>query len=351
MGMLGITLQDLRFRKRQFLIAIAGAALVFAMTLLLAGLAAGFSFEIDQTVSSLGGQAWMVAAGSSGRVGALSPVPGSAELAAAAAPGVHDAQPVVIVPQAATVGSQTRSLVLVGAVPGGFDSPPLAAGHAVRSSGQAVVDRRFKLGIGGRFTVAGRPFTVVGIVSGKTLLGGVPDGYVSLADAQAVAFGGRPLVSAFVVQPVPRSSPPGLDVLSPAQVEARSLSAMSSPQSSIENSRIFSWVVAAVIVAAMVYVSALERTRDFAVLKALGSSSASLFWGLAIQAVLVSLFAAAVAAVVAHFLTGIFAQPVAIPVSAYVVLPVSAVVVGLLSSLVALRRAVSVDPAAAFAGA
>ena len=351
MGMLGITLQDLRFRKRQFVIAIAGAALVFAMTLLMAGLAEGFSYEIDQTVSSLGGQAWLVAAGSSGRVAALAPIPGPSELAAAATPGVHVAQPVVIVPQAATVGSQTRSLVLVGIIPGGFDSPPLVSGHGVRAAGEAVADSRFKLGLGGHFAVAGRRFTVVGTVSGKTLIGGIPDVYVPLGDAQAVAFGARPLVSAFVVEPVPRASPPGLAVLTAAEVEKRSLSAMSSAQSSIENSRLFSWVVAAVIVAAMVYVSALERTRDFAVLKALGSSSASLFVGLAVQAVLVSLFAAAVAAVIAHFMTGMFAQPVAIPLSAYVVLPISAIVVGLLSSLVALRRAVSVDPAAAFAGA
>ncbi|MDE3085508.1 MAG: ABC transporter permease, partial [Acidobacteriota bacterium] len=301
MGMLAITLQDLRFRKRQFLIAIAGAALLFAMTLLMAGLAAGFSFEIDQTVSSLGGQAWMVAAGSSARVAALAPIPGTAEPAVAATPGVKVAQPVAIVPQAATVGSATRSLVLVGVIPGGFDGPGLVSGRAVRSTGQAVVDRRLGLTIGQHFSVAGRRFTVVGTVADKTLIGGVPDVFVPLGDAQAVAFGGRPLVSAFVLGGVPRSAPPGLQVLSPAQVESQSLAAMASARSSIENSRIFAWVVAAVIVAAMVYVSALERTRDFAVLKALGSSSVSLFFGLAVQAVVVSLVAAVVAAAIAHF--------------------------------------------------
>ena len=40
--MLTITIQDLRFRARQFLIAVGGAGLIFAMTLLLSGLAAGF---------------------------------------------------------------------------------------------------------------------------------------------------------------------------------------------------------------------------------------------------------------------------------------------------------------------
>ncbi len=72
--------------------------------------------------------------------------------------------------------------------------------------------------------------------------------------------------------------------------------------------------------------------------------------GLAFQAVLVALIAAVIAVVLAQFMTGVFSQPVDFPSSAYVVLPVSAIVVGLLASLVALRRAVSADPAKAFAG-
>lgn len=120
--------------------------------------------------------------------------------------------------------------------------------------------------------------------------------------------------------------------------------------SSIGNSRAFMWVIAVFIVAALVYVTALERTRDFAVLKALGASSAMLFAGLVVQAVLVSLAAAAIAALVSNFMKGLFAQPVDIPTSAFVVLPVTALVVGILSSLAALRRAVSADPAVAFAG-
>jgi putative ABC transport system permease protein len=49
-------------------------------------------------------------------------------------------------------------------------------------------------------------------------------------------------------------------------------------------------------------------------------------------------------------MTGIFAQPIDYPASAYVTLPLSAVLVGLLASLIALRRAVGADPAKAFAG-
>jgi putative ABC transport system permease protein len=45
---------------------------------------------------------------------------------------------------------------------------------------------------------------------------------------------------------------------------------------------------------------------------------------------------------------GLFRQPVAIPASAFATLPGIAVGVGIVSSLVALRRVTSADPAAAF---
>jgi putative ABC transport system permease protein len=349
--MLAITLQDLRLRVRQFSIAVLGASLVFAMTLLLAGLAAGFDTEIHQTVAGMGAQGWVVAQGSSARIAALSPMPLTSVAAVLrGAPGVRRADPVIIVPQAANEAQGTTSIVLVGYVPGGLGSPAVVAGHGVTRRGEAVVDDRLGLGIGQRFVVSGRPFTVVGTVTGRTLFGGVPDAYVTVSDAAAAVFGGRPLVSAVLTTGTPRELPAGLAVVSNAAIENASRSQMASAVSSIDNSRDFMWFIAAVIVAALVYVSALERNRDFAVMKAIGSSSKALFFGLALQAVLVALVSAALAAVIANFMTGLFDQPVDIPRSAYVVLPVSALVVGLLASLVALRRAVSVDPAMAFAG-
>jgi putative ABC transport system permease protein len=348
--MLGITLHDLRFRARQFLIAIVGAGLVFAMTLLLAGLAAGFGVEVDQTVTGMGSQAWVVAQGSSGRISSLSPFPAFAEFPVTGSPGVRQADPVIVVPQAATVSRELRSIILVGYTPGGLGVPPVTTGRPVSANGEAVVDSRLDLGLGQRFGVSGHILTVVGTVSGRTLLGGIADAYVSLGEAQAIVFGGRPLVSAVLTTGVPRALPTGLTAMSNSQIESQSLAQMSSASSSIDNSRSFMWIIAAVIVAALVYVTALERTRDFAVMKALGASSEALFLGLAAQAVLVALAAAAIGAVMANFMSGIFAQPVDIPPSAFIVLPLSALVVGLLASLVALRRAISVDPAMAFAG-
>ena len=64
------------------------------------------------------------------------------------------------------------------------------------------------------------------------------------------------------------------------------------------------WFVAAAIVASMLYVAALERKRDFAVLKALGSSSrAALPAAWSLEAVVVTLLAAALAEILASLLT------------------------------------------------
>jgi len=348
---LGITLSDLRFRARQFLIAVLGAGLVFAMSMLLSGLANGFSVEINQTVQGFGADAWVIAQGSSGRLSALPPLEEFSVIGVLSVPGVRSAAPVVVQPKEATVAGSVASAVVIGSVPAVIDRVPLQSGRTTSASGEVIADTRLGAPVGTDIVMAGRTFRVVGVTSGRTLVGGLPDVYMSLSDAQAVCFNGLPVVSAFITHGTPGSLPKGLVSMSNAKVEAATLQAMKTGVSSINNSRIFMWFIAAIIVASLVYVTALQRTRDFAVLKALGCSSVRLFGGLALEAVIVSVAAALVGMALSNYMTGVFAQPVDIPINAFVVIPVSALVVGLLASLIALRRAVSVDPVTAFAGA
>ena len=273
--------------------------------------------------------------------------------AVAREPGVRQAAPVVVVTQPIRAnGNTTKTVNLVGYRPGsGLGGPGsvLISGHQVTGPGQAVVATLLQLGVGQRFSVASVSFTVVGVVAERSLFGGTANAYVTVGDVQKAVFGGHPLIGAVLVTGTPSSLPAGYTMLSNSQIQAASLDQMSAGVSSINASRYFMWVIAAIIVAALVYVTALERTRDFAVLKAVGATTALLFAGLAGQAVLVSLFAAIIGGVLSTFLTGIFPQPVYVPASAYIVLPLSAVVVGVLASMAALRRAASVDPASAFA--
>ena len=64
--MLTAALRDLQWRKRRFVIAIVGTGLVFAMTLVLTGLANGFRVEATRTVDALGVEAFLVKTGATG---------------------------------------------------------------------------------------------------------------------------------------------------------------------------------------------------------------------------------------------------------------------------------------------
>jgi putative ABC transport system permease protein len=104
------------------------------------------------------------------------------------------------------------------------------------------------------------------------------------------------------------------------------------------------------IVGSVVYLSALERMRDFAVFKAIGVPTRSIAAGLALQAIIVALLAAALGVVFAQVLAPLFPMIIVVPVYAYLALPAVAIAIGLLASIAGLRRAVAVDPALAFGG-
>ena len=68
-------LRDLQWRKRRFVIAIVGTGLVFAMTLVLTGLANGFGVEANRTVDALGLPNYLVKSGAPGPFLGSSPFP------------------------------------------------------------------------------------------------------------------------------------------------------------------------------------------------------------------------------------------------------------------------------------
>lgn len=345
-----MTFADLRYRYRQFLIAVIGAGVVLAMAILMSGLAAGFRVEIQRTVNAARADAWVMTDKSNGRLTSISTFSASAVTAIRHQPGVREAEGFILLPQeVATVDDQPHTVGFIGVVPRHLGAPLVTKGHPLDGRpGEAVADPGSGLSVGDRFRMGAHQFQVVGTVKDRSLDGGMPSVYVGIDDARSVAFGGQNLVTAIVTSGVPRHAPRGLQVLSNKYVEDQTLETLAGATSSIRNSRTLLWIVAAIIVAALIYVSALQRVRDFAVFKALGSSSGKLFASLCLQSIIVTLIAAGFGAVACNFLKGAFNQPVVIPTSAFVSLPIVAVAVGLLSSLVALRSATRADPVTAF---
>ena len=349
--MLSITLADLRFRYRQFLIAVIGTAVVLAMALLLAGLANGFRTELRDTVAAIGADRWILSPQAHGRITSVSAFDARVVREVGAEPGVTRADGIAILPQEVMRdGGKLVTVTVFGVTRGGLGMPVVHDGTTLGAGGQLVVDNRTHVARGSTIAFGNTSFDVVGTVDGRTINGGVPIVYMLLPDAQRALLGARPVVTAVVTKGAPTAAPAGLDLLTSKQVERETLTTLANAISSIENSRSMMWVIAAIIVAALIYVAALQRVRDFAVLKALGSSSRLLFVSLCLQAVIITLCGATLAVILSRFMTGVFEQPVDIPSTSYEWLPVVAVIVGIVASLVALRQATGADPAAAFAG-
>jgi len=149
---------------------------------------------------------------------------------------------------------------------------------------------------------------------------------------------------------MPLRSTSGFTALTDAQVRADLARPTAQAAETIKLIEYLLWLVAAGIIGAIVYLSALERRGDFAVLKAVGTPSSHLFFGLVIQAVLIALGAAIVGILVEIPMSGTSQMAVRLAQSNYLAVPVVAVIVGVVASVPPARRAARVDPALAFGG-
>jgi putative ABC transport system permease protein len=341
------TLRDLQWRRRRFMIAITGTALVFAMSLLLSGLAASFTLETDRTLKAVGGDVWIVKEGASGPFTAFSPVPETDAERVAAVEGVTEAQPIIYLHQ--TVGDEPKDINLFGVVPGTLGEPSPSKGRGLQGTGEALADSTLGADVGETVQMAGRDYEVVGVTKHTTLNGGIPTVFITLDDAQTL-LGGNAIASAIVATGAPAAPIDGLRVMTLDEARTDLLRPLKNASQSIDFVKILLWIVAACIIGSIVYLSAMERTRDFAVFKATGTSNGALGAGLALQAVILAIAAAVLASVIAILLAPVFPLPVEIPTSAFLILFGIAIVVGLLASLAGLRRAVKVEPALAFGG-
>jgi putative ABC transport system permease protein len=341
--------RDLQWRRRRMLIAVLGTSLVFAITLVLTGMSNGFEVEAQRLVDGLNADTWAVRSGAAGPFLGQMPFPERALDEVAAMRGVTDATPMVFGRK--TVGHPARDVNIFGAGGRGLSASQLDEGRHVAGRGEIVVSTRLGARLGGEIVVSGKRFKVVGRVRAWTAVAGVPNVLVSLQDAQEVVFGGMPLVSAVAVHGNPGATPNGIELIDNARAKADLLRPLGNGKSAITLVAYLLWIVAAAIVGSVIYVSTLERARDFAVFKATGTSSLSIVGDLAVQAIVLSIVAAAVGAVVATLIAPKFPLPVVVPPSAYLLLPVAAVFVGVVASGFGLRRAVTIDPALAFGSA
>lgn len=341
--MLLLTALDIRYRAIRFVVVTIGTALVFTLLFLMTGLIEQFNQEPFLMVDQVSSQDWAVPEGSSGPFTSSSTVRPDqvAQLG-----GI----PVLVARGTTEIAGEASEGIVLGLTDETMAGIPIVAGRAPAAELDTVVDETTGLEVGERFGLSGASFTVVGLTEDTTLLAGQPAIFVLLDDARDVMFGGAEATMAVLVEPGTASSVEGITILTAENVAEDALGPLESAVSSIDLIRILLWVVAAIIIGAVVYLSALERQRDFAVLLAVGGRTRQLASSLAIQAVFVALLAVGTAAALQAVVAPVFPLKVRVPAASLWQLPAVAVVVSLIAASAAMRRVRKTDPAAAFGG-
>ncbi|MBV8979825.1 MAG: hypothetical protein JO086_02895 [Acidimicrobiia bacterium] len=345
-----MSILDLAWRRRRFAVALVGTSVVLGLTLVLAGVNASFPNEAHRTIGAFHARSWVVPAGTSGPFMSSATLPASTASEFGADRG-GPATPVAVLRGTLEHGNDRPDVNILGVVPATFAAPPVVDGRAPLTKGEATAERSLGVGIGDVATVNGHAVRVVGLTSGLTYRAGVPSVYVTLDEAQAIAYGGQPLATTIAVQGSPPSLPTGLILRSNDETFRDVIAPIKNARKTITLVLALLWVVAALVIGSVVYLSTIDRVRDIAVFKAIGATDRSLLAGVVVQALLLALTACAVGIVLARVIAPMMPMRAEIAGWHRVLLVGVAVAVAAAASVTAVRRVLSIDPAFAFEGA
>ncbi len=350
--MIHVSLRDLQWRRRRYVIVVLVASLAFGLALLMSGVAHRLSQEGDDMLDLFGADRWVVPESVDGPFSTTQLLPAGAAAGIGEQAGVTAASPILI-GRTMVDGVPTN---VVGYDPSSAMLPAkLADARAGMTDPDApIVDELFEPGLGDRFELNGHDLTVAAEVEGTSFYYSMPTVFLPLPVVQDYLFAGEDVATAIVVQGSlddSGASSTVFDVLTEEDARADYERVLSSTGQTLGIINTLLWLMATGVVAAIVYVSVLERSRDFATLKAVGVSNRSLVGGLLAQSAALSLASAIAAVGVAKALSPSFGFPVTLPSGAYVQLLVVALSVGVVASLVGVRKITRIDPALAFGGA
>ena len=352
--MIRISLRDLQWRRRRFVIVVLVASLAFGLALVMTGVTNQLSNEGTNTVALFGADQWVVAEGVKGPFTSSQLIDEGLSGAIAAQPGVEAASPILV--GRTLIGDKDVNVVGYDPASGILPEKLADALTGVTNVDGAIADVRFDYGVGETFDLGGAPVPVVAQVRDTSFYFSMPTVFLPLPVVQRLLYADQDVASAIVVTgrltPGDAAALDGsVTLLGNDDVRADYDRVLKSTKDTIGIINTLLWLMAAGIVAAIVYVSVLERTRDFATLKAIGTSTRALVGGLIGQAAVVSVASALAAVGVARAISPTFSFPVSVPSGAYVQMLIVAMVVGVLASLAGIRRISRIDPALAFGGA
>jgi putative ABC transport system permease protein len=394
--------RDILHAWGKFVFTGIGLGLLIGVTLTMAGVYRGMVDDGKALLDNSGADLWVVQKDTLGPYAESSSVPDDSWRAIRAMPGVAQAANVTYLTMQVRKGDNDVRAMVVGIAPGQAGTagwpPYLVDGRQITHSHyEAVADIATGFAVGDRIRIRRNHYTVVGLTRRMVSSSGDPMVFVPLKDAQEAQFlkdndaivqsrrrtgensafnrpgvpglldaviasqSGNPYVNAVLVRVAPGHAPETvaesirrwkrLTVYTRPQMEGiliGKLIATSAKQ--IGMFLVILAVVSAAIVAFIIYTLTMDKIREIAVLKLIGTKNRTIAAMIMQQALVLGVIGFVVGKITASFAAPLFPKYVLlIPRDAGMGF-LGVMVICVLASLVAIRAALKVDPAEAVGG-
>ncbi|MBK8012422.1 MAG: ABC transporter permease [Deltaproteobacteria bacterium] len=403
---MNLAIRDVRRHLLRFVGTAAGLGLLLSVVVGMQGIYAGMVDDATILTRAMGADLWIVQRDTRGPFAESSRLDPTVERRAAAMPGVRSARPYTyqLIQREADGRVLRIALVGLGWPDDSGASLPIVRGRPLaQPHGEIIVDVSLGLSIGDSLVLAREAYRVVGLTKNALTSGGDSVAFLSVADAQLVAYEqpaeavvlerlrtverlrrtdlgrSQPALEDLVRDPRWRppalSSPPLAAVLVEAdrhrlgevKMMTKSWGDVSAYTQAEEEDLLLGGVVkrarmqiglftliltltASVIVAMVIYNLTLEKTHDLAVLKLLGAPRLRLLGFVLQQAWLLGALGYAFAFVIGELLFPLFPRRVVVTEIISVAAPAITMVIVTLASLLGLIHVQRIDPAGALEG-
>jgi putative ABC transport system permease protein len=396
---MNLALRDVRYRLGRFLITAVGLGLLLATVMAMGGVYQGLVIEALSIVRALGADLWVVQKDTNGPFAETSRIPDDLYRVIRAVPGVREASPVAFQSLQFRVGPKPFRVQLIGYRIGGLGGPPavVAGRPLLQTRYEMVIGGDARLPVGTEIRIGRLFFRVVGLTEGIVSNSGDPVAFISLQDAQEIQFSkaaeavrndrarldaelranpaltavppealapiaqNTHLANAVLVRLDPSADPHAVQAhierwnyyrtLTAAQQEellARSVIDRGRQQTLVMRAILL--VVSAVIIALIIYTMTLEKTRDIATLKVIGTPDRTIAALILQEAVALGVLGFAIGAVVIGRTAQYFPRRTVIVASdQYVLLGIVAGIC-VVASVLGISKALRVDLATALGG-
>ncbi len=376
--MISLAGRDILHAWGKFVFTGIGLGLLIGVTLTMAGVYRGMVDDGLVLLDNSGADMWVVQQDTLGPYAEPSSLPDDIWRSIRLMPGVAEAANVTYLTMQVAKGGEDVRATVVGIAAGGSGTvgwpPYLVAGRQItRGHYEAVADIASGFGLGDSLQIRRNTYEVVGLTRRMVSSSGDPMVFIPLKDAQEAQFlkdndailmqrrrGADNLTSTSVNAVLVRIQPEFLpqEVAEPirrwqrftvydrAQMEEILVSKMiATSAKQIGMFLVILAVVCAAIVAFIIYTLTMDKIREIAVLKLIGTRNRTIVWMILQQSLILGVIGFVVGKITATFAAPIFPKYVLLVPTDSIIGFLAVQAICILASFVAIRMALKVDPA------